>query len=60
MHHPAIWPKVPLDFQPIDFRTTTILEIEAAKKEKEIELMYDFDGHLWWRRDLNETYELGL
>lgn len=62
MYKPNIWRdfNIPLNFEPVDIYKVTFSCLQEAKEEKWIELMYDFNDNIWWRRDLNEIYELGL
>jgi len=61
MYSPDIWKRgVPINFGPLKDYSITMSEIQEAVDEQWIELMWDFDNNLWWRRHLNETRELGL
>lgn len=60
VYNPNIWKKAPLNWEPCNIYEVTFLELHTARKNEEVELMYDFWDNIWWRRDLNETRELGL
>ncbi len=63
MYNPQIWSEmqVPLLWEPVPAYEASRYKKELAYAElnKEIELQL-IDGVLWWRRDLNEGWELGL
>ena len=63
MYNPPIWHEmsVPLNWAPVpEYEITRYKsEIAYAELNKEIELQL-IDGVMHWRRDLNESWELGL
>ncbi len=62
MFNPSCWAalKVPLNFEPVDIYQVTFSTLKEIRDNEEVELMYDFNDNIWWRRDLTEDRELGL
>jgi hypothetical protein len=61
MFNPEIWSYygVPLNWGILPF-DVPFLDVLTARDAQEVELMIDFDNQILWRRNLNETRELGL
>lgn len=64
MKHPNIWSEMGVPLQwgilPDSVLKQHFLQVLEARDNKEIQLMVDFDNNIWWRRDLNGEWELGL
>ncbi len=50
-----MWQKLP-DY----YLRNEIIKVLEARDNREVQLMIDFDGAIWWQRDLTEYCELGL